>query len=62
MVGYCDLRSLIHANCFTGYQVAQVRAVFEIPSKARSDIFISTETSPPTYLAYVEWFSPIPTI
>ena len=62
MVGYCDLRSLIHANCFTGYQVAQVHAVFEIPSKARSEVFVSSETSPPTYLTYVEWFSPIPTI
>ena len=55
---------VFHTNCFTGYQVAQVCAVFEIPPKARSSVFLSDplETSPPTHLAYVEWFSQIPAI
>ena len=34
--------------------------VFEIPSKKIDEVFPLLDTKPPTTLAYVEWFSPIP--
>ena len=37
------------SNCFAGYQVAQVRVVFEIPKKAISEVYLSLEISPPTH-------------
>ena len=43
-----------------GLRIAQVRVVFEIPSKTIGIVFPSPDVTPPTYLAYVEWFSPIP--
>ncbi|KAF8270896.1 hypothetical protein EI94DRAFT_1770660 [Lactarius quietus] len=38
-----------------------VRVVFQLPSKLNPLIFPSSEATPPTHLAYVKWFSPIPT-
>ncbi|KAH9038021.1 hypothetical protein EDB83DRAFT_2228544 [Lactarius deliciosus] len=47
----------------TCYRIAQVRMVFQLPNKAIPEVFPSLDTAanaPPTHLAYVEWFSPIP--
>ena len=44
----------------TGYRVAQVRVVFRIPSKALPTLFPTSDRPYPTFLAYVEWFSPFP--
>jgi hypothetical protein len=51
----------IKTNCSSGYQVAQIRVVFQIPSKVQQEVFpLLMTTSPIPTLAYVEWFSYIP--
>ena len=42
-------------------RVAQVRVVFQLPSKIIRQVILSSEVTLPMHLAYVEWFSPIPT-
>lgn len=42
----------------SGLRVAQLRVVFQVPEIAVSGLF--TQSPPPTYLAYVEWFTPFP--
>jgi hypothetical protein len=49
------------SNYRTGLRIAQVRVVFQLPSKVIPLVFPSLEDTLPTHLAYVEWFSPIPT-
>ncbi|KAH9010197.1 hypothetical protein EDB83DRAFT_2508909 [Lactarius deliciosus] len=54
---------LNQSNCYLGYRIAQVRVVFQLPNKAIPEVFPSLDTAanaPPTHLAYIEWFSPIP--
>ena len=41
------------------FRVVQVRVVFQLPKSALSSIFLSSRPTPPTNLAYVEWFSPL---
>jgi hypothetical protein len=38
-----------------------MRVVFQIPSKNIDEVFPSLDNTPPNHLAYVEWFTPIPT-
>ncbi|KAI9451738.1 hypothetical protein BJY52DRAFT_1154329 [Lactarius psammicola] len=45
----------------SGFRVAQVRVVFQLPRSALSSIFLSSRPAPPADLAYVEWFSPLST-
>ena len=40
--------------------MAQVRVIFEIPSRVTRAVFPSPNAILPGHLAYVEWFSPIP--
>jgi hypothetical protein len=47
------------SNWYSGHRVAQVRVVFTIPSRAIQKVSPSLDTTPPTHLAYVEWFSPL---
>ncbi|KAI9457974.1 hypothetical protein BJY52DRAFT_1204447 [Lactarius psammicola] len=51
----------VHGN--NGHRIAQVRVVFQLPNKAMPEVFptLDLDAAPPTHLAYVEWFSPIPT-
>ena len=58
-------KSFSHARvcppgCCIGHRIAQVRVVFEIPSRVNCDVFPSSDITPPEHLAYVEWFLPIP--
>jgi hypothetical protein len=53
------------ANFPLGHRIAQIRVVFQIPTKVISEMFPSPSQSScaatvPTHLAYVEWFNPIP--
>ena len=55
------LKVLIYLIAHSGCQIAQVRVVFHIPSKWVNDVAPSLGISPPTHLAYVEWFTPLTT-
>ena len=44
-----------------GLRIAQVHVVFQLPNKIVPQVFPSQDATPPTHLAYVKWFSPIPT-
>ncbi|KAH8976730.1 hypothetical protein EDB92DRAFT_1810600 [Lactarius akahatsu] len=58
---------IVHGNAQVGAlrnkgpRIAQVRVVFQLPSKVIHQVFLSPDIALPTHLAYVEWFSPIPT-
>ncbi|KAN0141466.1 hypothetical protein V8E53_000711 [Lactarius tabidus] len=54
------VRSTTQDGGTSGYQIAQVRVVFQILSKVIHDIFPGSDTTLPQHLAYVEWFSSIP--
>ncbi|KAF8259177.1 hypothetical protein EI94DRAFT_1780739 [Lactarius quietus] len=41
-----------------GNQIAQIRAVFQIPSQVVHNVFLNNTTL--SYLTYAEWFSPLP--
>jgi hypothetical protein len=58
----CDLHTgLTLIDGYIGPRVAQVRVVFQIPNAAIPKVFPLPETSVPTHLAYVEWFSAMST-
>jgi hypothetical protein len=45
-------------NHYAGIHIAQVRVAFQIPRKVIHKVAPSLDASP--FLAYVEWFSPLP--
>jgi len=50
----------IWSNPFSGYQVALVHMVFEIPDWVIEEVYTILVDLPLEHLAYIEWFSPIP--
>jgi hypothetical protein len=46
-------------NRQSGLRIAQVRIVFQIPKRNRSEVFLSPDIMLPTHLTYVEWFTPL---
>jgi len=48
----------VEHNPFSGYRIAQVRVVFELPDRVISEVF-SNDITPPKHMAYVEWFGPL---
>ena len=54
-----SMQLLFQADTYAGHRIVQVRVVFEIPNKVIQQVFMP-RTTPPRYLAYVEWFSQIP--
>src|SRR5216684_3878632 len=60
MVRLSFLLSSVLTNCNLGHRIAQVRVVFEIPSRAvREHQIFHSSMALPTHLAYIEWFSPL---
>ena len=53
-------RSRDLTNSTQGLRIAQVRIVFQIPKRSVGEVFLSQDITPPTYLVYVEWFTPLP--
>ncbi len=53
IISYC----LHITNCSSGNRIAQIRVVFQIPTRVIHDVFLNNNA--PTYLAYAEWFSPL---
>src|SRR6266852_4817621 len=54
------LLSLLLTNYYPGHRIAQVRVVFEIPSKVvQEHQLFHCDVASPMYLAYIEWFSPL---
>ncbi|KAN0131258.1 hypothetical protein V8E53_010962 [Lactarius tabidus] len=65
----CFDTALVHSGSqdsmhgINGHRVVQVRVVFQLPKKAIPEVFPGLdEDATPTHLAYVEWFSPIPSV
>jgi hypothetical protein len=58
------MSSTLHpSNCYLGHRVVQVRVVFQLPKKAIPEVFPALDLDDAaTHLAYVEWFSPIPSV
>ena len=48
---------LYTSDHYSGHRIAQLCAVFQIPKKVIDHLF--PDTSAPTHLVYVEWFSPL---
>ncbi|KAI9436431.1 hypothetical protein H4582DRAFT_2112092 [Lactarius indigo] len=48
---------VMHGN--HGNRIVQVRVVFQLPDRVIPNLFSSSNTTIPLYLAYVEWFSPL---
>ena len=47
-------------NDLSDLRIAQVCVVFQLPNKVIPRLFPYSDTAPPSHLAYVEWFTPIP--
>ena len=53
------IKVLIYLIACSGCRIVQVRVVFQIPRRWVHDVAPLLDTSLPTHLAYVEWFTPI---
>ncbi|KAF8263176.1 hypothetical protein EI94DRAFT_1878699 [Lactarius quietus] len=55
----CKVPSRFDTVVVWGHRIAQVRVVFQIPNKVILNVFPSSDTTIPSHLTYVEWFSPL---
>ena len=52
--------NILLTECSSGHWIAQVCVVFQIPNNKIEAVFRSPDIRPPSHLAYIEWFTPIP--
>ena len=58
MYQMCLVYNITNHYPLAGNQIAQIRVVFQVPSCVIQNVFPNSNS--PSYLAYVEWFTPLP--
>lgn len=52
-----NLYNITNHSPLAGNRIAQIRVVFQVPGRVIQNVFFNNA---PSYLAYAEWFTPLP--